>query len=98
MGDSIFLQSEYFGGKPKTDESGLTSWTYSNTTLLASMLSVPIASLLWSVLCFMVAVSAYCLQRVDVSSRIILGLGIGTFVLLSLFALSFFSGKRENDK
>ena len=63
------------------------------------MLSVPIASLLWSVLCFMMAVSAYCLQRVDVSSKIILGLEIGAFVLISLFALLFFSDKvRESDK
>ncbi|KAI9447879.1 hypothetical protein H4582DRAFT_35987 [Lactarius indigo] len=78
--------SEYFGGRCRTAESGWTYWTYSNTTLLASMLSVPIASLLWSVLCFMVAVSAYCLQRVDLGSKIILGLEIGTFVVISLFA------------
>ncbi|KAH9049626.1 hypothetical protein EDB84DRAFT_946587 [Lactarius hengduanensis] len=75
--------SEYIGGKCKATESGWTYWTYSNTTLLASMLSVPIASLLWSVLCFMMAVSASCLQRVDVGSKIILGLEIGTFVVIS---------------
>jgi len=93
------LQSEYFGGKFKTTASGSTDWTYSNTTLLASLLSVPIAALLWSVLCFMMTVSAYCLQSVDVSSRIMLGLEIGGFVLVSVFALSFFSDKlREGDK
>jgi len=43
---------KYFGGKH--DGAG---WTYSNTTLLASMLSVPIASLVWSVICFMMAMS-----------------------------------------
>lgn len=81
--------SEYFGGKSNATESGWTYWTYSNMTLIASMLSVPVASLLWSVLCFMMAVSAYCLQRVDVGSKIILGLEIGTFVLVSLFALLY---------
>ncbi|KAI9467173.1 hypothetical protein BJY52DRAFT_1236849 [Lactarius psammicola] len=91
--------SEYFGGKYKTTESGLTYCTYSNTTLLASMLSVPIASLLWSVLCFVMAVSAYCFQRVNIGSKIMLGLEIGTLVLVSLFALSFFSDKlRECNK
>ncbi|KAF8272150.1 hypothetical protein EI94DRAFT_1719117, partial [Lactarius quietus] len=82
--------SEYFGGKFKTTASGSTDWTYSNTTLLASLLSVPIAALLWSVLCF--------IWQVDVSSRIMLGLEIGGFVLVSVFALSFLDKLREGDK
>ena len=87
------MQSEYFGGKCTATESGWTYWTYSNTTLLASMLSVPITSLVWSVLCFMMAVSAYCLQRVDFGSKVMLRLEIGTFVLVSL---SFFSGDSDD--
>lgn len=70
-----------------------TGYTFSNPTLLAAMLSVPIVSLLWSVLCFMAAVSAYCLQSIgtDTGRRILFGFGIGTFALLSPLALLFFS-------
>ena len=47
----------------------------------------------------MMTVSAYCLKRVDFGSKIMLGLEIGTFVLVSLSALSFFSDKlRESNK
>jgi len=61
---------KYFGGKH--DGAG---WTYSNTTLLASMLSVPIASLVWSVICFMMAMSAYCLQSMgtDTGRKVLFG-------------------------
>ncbi|KAI0254866.1 hypothetical protein BJV78DRAFT_1183419 [Lactifluus subvellereus] len=70
-----------------------TGYTFHNPTLLAAMLSVPIASLLWSVLCFMAAVSAYCLQSIstDTGRRILLGFGIGTFALLFPLAVLFFS-------
>lgn len=86
----IVFQYRYFGGKD--DEAG---WTYSNTTLLASMLSVPIASLVWSVICFMMAMSAYCLQSMgtDTGRRVLLGLEIGTFVVALPLALIFFSDR-----
>jgi hypothetical protein len=47
-----------------------------------SMLSVPIASLVLSILCFMVAVSAYCLQNMGTSigRKALLGLEIGASV------------------
>jgi len=61
------------------------------------MLSVPIASLVWSVLCFMMAVSAYCLQS--------MGTGIGRKVLFGLvfvfafpFALIFFPDEWKERK
>ena len=57
------------------------------------MLSVPIASLVWSIICFMMAISAYCLQSMgtDTGRRVLLGLEIGTFVVAFPFALIFFS-------
>ena len=81
-------QHKYFGRKRHG-----TGWTFSNTTLLASMLSVPIASLVWSILCFMMAVSAYCLQNMGTSigRKALLGLEIGASVLAFPVALLFFS-------
>ncbi|KAI9513238.1 hypothetical protein F5148DRAFT_285702 [Russula earlei] len=70
-----------------------TGWTFSNTTLIAAVLSVPIASLVWAVLCFMVAVSSYCLQSLGTNTgRIaLLGTEIGTYVLAVPLTLLFFS-------
>ena len=57
------------------------------------MLSVPIASLVWSVLCFMMAVSAYCLQSIgtDAGRKVLFGLEIGVFVFVFPLSLIFFS-------
>jgi hypothetical protein len=70
-----------------------TGYTFSNPTLLAVTLSVPIASLLWSVLCFMMAVSAYCVQSIgsDTGRRILLSFVMGIFAVLFPLALLFFS-------
>jgi len=82
---------KYFGRKFRG-----TGCTFSNTTILASMLSVPIASLVWSILCFMMAASAYCLQNMSTSigRRVLLGLEIGGFVVAFPVALFFFSELR----
>jgi hypothetical protein len=81
------FQHKYFGRR----RHGI-GWTFSNTTLLASMLSVPIASLVWSVLCFMMALSAYCLQSTgtDAGKEVLFGLEIGVFVFAFPLALMFF--------
>jgi hypothetical protein len=66
------------------------------------MLSVPIASLVWSVLRFMMVVSAYCLQRMgtETGRKVLFGLEIGVFVSAFPFALIFFSvgWKEEEEK
>jgi len=79
---------KYFGRK----RHGM-GWTFSNTTLLASALSVPIASLVWAVLCFMVAASSYCLQSMGTNTgrKVLFGLEIGSFVLAFPATLLFFS-------
>ncbi|KAI0307015.1 hypothetical protein B0F90DRAFT_507046 [Multifurca ochricompacta] len=91
--DDVF---QYFGG-----DVGPGGCTYSNTTLLASALSVPIASLLWSVLCFTVAVSGYCLESISTGRKALLGLEIGilalSFPLTSLF-FSFSSNEDEDEE
>jgi hypothetical protein len=81
------FQHKYFGRKRHG-----TGWTFSNTTLLASMLSVPIAFLVWSVLCFMMAMSAYCLQSMgtDTGRKVLFGLEIGVVVFAFPLALIFF--------
>ncbi|KAI0268096.1 hypothetical protein BC834DRAFT_676237 [Gloeopeniophorella convolvens] len=66
-------------------------WTYSSTTLLAAVLAIPIASLLWAVLCFIVAMSAYCLQNVGIDNRVLLGVELGIFALIALLVVSYFS-------
>jgi hypothetical protein len=54
------------------------------------MLSVPIATLVWSVLCFTMAASVYCLQKMGTSigRRLLLGSEIGgSVVALFVFLL-----------
>lgn len=52
-------------------------------TITACFLSLPVVSLLWSVLCFTIAIAAFCIQSTNISSKIIL------MTLLSL--LGFFA-------
>lgn len=52
-------------------------------TITACFLSLPVVSLLWSVLCFTIAIAAFCIQSTNISSKIIL---VTLLSLLGFFA------------
>ena len=54
--------------------------------VMSFFLAVPVASMLWAVLCFAVALAAFCIQGTDNRGRIILTITIGMGVVVSLLA------------
>ncbi|KAA1466618.1 hypothetical protein DENSPDRAFT_831480 [Dentipellis sp. KUC8613] len=59
-------------------------------TMLACFISFPVASSLWSILSFSVAVSAYCIQDSLISGQSLLGTALGVVGLLGLLTLGWF--------
>ena len=54
--------------------------------VMSFFLAVPVASMLWAVLCFAVALAAFCVQGTDSNRRIVLVVVIATGVAASLLA------------
>ncbi|TFY71970.1 hypothetical protein EVG20_g1013 [Dentipellis fragilis] len=59
-------------------------------TMLACFISFPVASSLWSILSFSIAVSAYCIQDSLISGQSLLGTTLGVVGLLGLLTLGWF--------
>jgi uncharacterized membrane protein YeaQ/YmgE (transglycosylase-associated protein family) len=59
-------------------------------TITACFLSLPIAALLWSVLCFTVSIATFCIQRSDVHGRVILAVVLGIVGACACGTLAFF--------
>lgn len=58
--------------------------------VMSFFLAVPVASLVWAVLCFSVALLAFCVQGTDVHGRSLLMVIIGAAVFISALAAVFF--------
>jgi len=58
--------------------------------ITACFLSLPIAALLWSVLCFTVSIAAFCIQNSDVHGKIILAVVLGVVGTCACGTLVFF--------
>ena len=62
----------------------------SDLLITASFLCIPIASLLWSILTFTLAIASYCIQNLDRIGRILLPIILGVVVsVVGGFMLSF---------
>jgi hypothetical protein len=61
-----------------------------NLTIAACLLSLPLASLLWAVLCFTVAVAAFSIQIPDPKGVFLLVAVLGATVLCGIAILMFF--------
>ncbi|KAI0068628.1 hypothetical protein BV25DRAFT_1910389 [Artomyces pyxidatus] len=79
---------QYFGENLKDDKE-----TYTDTTLLACFLSLPIVSLLWSILSFTVAISAFCVQGKDLSGKIVISTSLGILVVSAVTTVYFFENR-----
>lgn len=62
----------------------------SDLLITASFLSIPIASLLWAVLAFTVAVSALCVQGTNKVGMVLLPTVLGVLCLIGSMTLIFF--------
>ncbi|GBE80207.1 predicted protein [Sparassis crispa] len=58
--------------------------------VISCFLSVPVSSLLWSILCFTVALGALCIQGTDLRGEILLAVVLGILGLLCAATLLFF--------
>lgn len=56
--------------------------------IMSFFLAIPVASLLWALLCFSIALAAYCVQGPDLSGniRVVLALAIGIGVSVAAAA------------
>ncbi len=62
----------------------------SDLLITASFLSIPIASMLWAVVAFTVAVSAFCVQGTNNVGMILLPSVLGVLALVGFITLVFF--------
>ncbi|KAF9812763.1 hypothetical protein IEO21_06013 [Rhodonia placenta] len=61
-----------------------------NLSVTACFLALPVASLLWCIIAFAVALGAFCIQSTDIHSEILLSVALGLLGLLSIATLLFF--------
>jgi len=59
-------------------------------TITACFLALPVVSLLWSVLCFTIAIAAFCIQGTDMTSEILLVTLLGLLGFFASVTLLFF--------
>ena len=62
----------------------------SDLLVTAAFLSIPIASLLWAIIAFTVAVSAFCIQGTNKIGRIFLPTVVGVLLLVGCTTFTFF--------
>ncbi len=77
-----FIQNRYLHLRPHRHPGSLT--------LLACLLALPLAALLWAILSFTVAVATFCFVGANVHTRPLLGTVLGVLLALALLTLLVF--------